>query len=225
MSSEMEFLDVLQLGVFLILAPSFDRRFYQKKTLPTLIQEIDFAVQCFHSILQIFALRFIIVLDGVPVAVSYVVHRMLAEFAAAAMVLAKGAYDSRLDGEDGKEDEEENDMEEDEDKWTFAMFSGSIERIIQESYSRTFPYYKRCLESSHNHFIWTGPNLQIVGRSDAFSLVIPLATAGELLDHPEQCIYLEDHHLPPPPTLVGKRHSRGDSMDLSEEQPNRKRKC
>ena len=69
-------------------------------------------------------------------AVSYIINWMLAEFAAAAVVFAKGAYDY-WDGGDGDEDDEEqeNSIEEDGDKCTFPMFSGSIEGIIQESYT------------------------------------------------------------------------------------------
>ena len=224
MSSEMEFLDILQLGVFLVLSSSFDSCFYWKKTPPTLIQEIDYAVHCFHSILQIFLVCYIIVLEGVPVVVSYVVHQMLAEFVAAAVVFAKGAYENWDGWDSDEEDEEENEAKEDEDKSTFQMFLGSIEGIIQESYPSIFPYYQRCWQSSHNHFIWTGPCLQIVNRSNNLSPVIPLAAKGELLDHPEHCIYVVDPDLPASPTLVGKHHGRGDSMDLTEEQP-KKRKC
>jgi hypothetical protein len=176
-------------------------------------------VRCFHSILQIFFLCFIILLDGVPVAVSYIVNRMLAEFAAAAVVFVKGAYEF-WDGGDG----DVEDVGEDKDKCMFSMFSGSIKGIIQESYPSVFPYYKRCWESAHNHFIWTGPCLQIVHRSNNLSPVVSLATAGELLDHPGHCIYTVDVDLPARPPLVGKHHGRWDSMDLTEEQP-KKRKC
>lgn len=42
----------------------------------------------FYSLMHIFSARFIILLEGELVALSYVVDRLLAEFAAAVVVLA-----------------------------------------------------------------------------------------------------------------------------------------
>jgi hypothetical protein len=44
-SSPTELFDILYLGVFIILSPAFDRRFYHTaKPLPTLIEEVAYAV-------------------------------------------------------------------------------------------------------------------------------------------------------------------------------------
>lgn len=95
MSSEEEFFDILYLGIFVILSPAFDSRFYLSIKPPTtLIDEIAYAVRHFHSLLHVFSLRFLIILDGEAVSHFYVVDRMLAEFAAAAVVFAKATQEA-----------------------------------------------------------------------------------------------------------------------------------
>src|ERR1700678_2915321 len=91
MSSVVEFFDIILLGIFIILSPAFDRRFYQNPS-PALVKEAENAVSHFHSILHIFSQRFIILLDGEPVSHSYIVHQMLAEFAAAAVVFSQAIH-------------------------------------------------------------------------------------------------------------------------------------
>ena len=148
---------------------------------------------------------------------SYIVDRMLAEFAAAAVVFAKAVYNPL--GEDKSNGKGEDEI-------SFSMFLERIEGILQGSYPHVFPYFSRCLNSGHKHFIWTGPQVQILPRSEDIVSVISLATMGELLDLPRHQIYTMDLVLTPPATiaLVGKRHDRGDSMDLVDEQQ-KKRKC
>jgi hypothetical protein len=210
MSSEVEFFDILYLGIFAILSPAFDKHFYSKKPPATLVEEAAYARRHFHSLLHIFSLRFIILLEGDAVAHSYIVDRMLAEFAAAATLLAKGASECEDDG----------------DAIAFPLIAGSIKDILQGSYPHIFPYYSRCLDSSHKHFTWIGPRVQIVPRSEDIASIIPLTTRGELLDLPGHSIYTADVDIAPPATMdpIGKRHDRGDEADPADQQ-SKKQRC
>lgn len=211
MSSEEGFFDILYLGIFVILSPAFDSRFYlDTKPPPSLVEEVAYAVCHFQSLLQVFSRRFFIFIDGKAVSHTYVVDRMLAEFAAAAVVLAKGGQEVIDDNEVG-------------DGISSSVFNEHIESILRASYPNLLHYYSRCLERSHKHFIWTGPHLQILPRSEEFTSIISLMICGELLDLPSYEIYIADLDTTPP-IAVGKRHVRGDSMDLTDNRP-KKRKC
>jgi hypothetical protein len=213
MSSEVEFFDVLYLGIFIILSPAFDRRFHHGLKPPhSLVKEVAFATAHFHSLLHFFSQRFVIVLEGEVVSHSYVVDRMLGEFAAASVVLAKGIHE--LDGAESDDDAHDS---------TCSETVEQIEGILQKIHPDVFPYYLRCLDRGHNDFLWTGPIVQILPRSDAFSSVIPIAASGELLDLPSHQIYTEDLDpdlpiLPDSGTHVGKRRNRGDSLNVEDEQ-------
>jgi hypothetical protein len=209
MSSEEGFLDIIYLGIFVILSPAFDPRFYlETKPPPALMEEIANAIRHFHSLLQVFSLRFFVILDGEAVSHSYVVDRMLAEFAAAAVVFSRDALD------DGDE----------VDDWiSFSMFKEYIEGILRASHSNICHYYTRCVDRHHKHFVWTGPHLQILPRSEEFISIISLTTRGELLDLPGNEIYIKDVE-PAPPIAVGKRHVRRDSMELVDEQPKKRKR-
>jgi hypothetical protein len=206
MSSEAEFFDILYLGVFAILSTAFDGRFYLGQTPSTsLFAEIAHAVGHFHALLHTFALRFIIVLGGAPVALSYVVDRLLAEFAAASVVFANAAEEAYGESCDDKS----------QSRVTPPMFRMQIEGILKESHPDVFFYYSRCLERRHSHFTWTGPDPQILPRSEDFLSIIPLATMGETLDHPAAPIYLVELDSPPTATtaaaaLSSKRPGLGD---------------
>ena len=93
MCLEVEFFDILYLGIFAILSPALDPHFYHglKQPPATLLAEIDCAVAHFHVLLLKFSWNYIIVLEGEPVVYTYVVNRMLAEFAAATVVFSKAA--------------------------------------------------------------------------------------------------------------------------------------
>lgn len=206
-------MDILYLGIFVILSPAFDSRFYLDSKPPTtLVEEVAHAVRHFHSLLLVFSLRFFIILDGVAVSHSYIVDRMLAEFAAAAVVLAKATQNGMDDDEIG-------------DRISSSKIVKNIEGILQGSYQNVTHYYSQCLERSHKHFVWTGPQIQIFPRSEEFVSIITLTTQGELLDLPGWEIYVVDLDSTPPtpPIAVGKRRVRGDSMELVVDQP-RKRK-
>lgn len=213
MSSEEGFFDILYLGIFVNLSPAFDPRFYlDEKPSPSVINEVVHAARQFQSILQVFSLRFFIILDGEAVSHVYVVERMLAEFAAAAVVFAKGIQESTGNKEgDGS---------------IFSMFPQQIEAIVQGSHPDAFPYYSRCLNRRHKHFMWTGPKVQILRRSEEIVSAIPLLTRGEHLDLPSHSIYSIDLDAEDPTAAdqVGKRHGRGDSSDFAEEHPKKRQR-
>ena len=205
----MELFDFLYLGVFIILSPAFDDRLYFSRQPPTsLLNEAACAISHFNSVIHIFHERFIVVLEGESISISYVVDRMLGEFAAASMVLAKGIYNSEGD----------HSNDEDENRISMTAFVKHIESILQKVYPEVFPYYVRCLDRGHKDFIWTGPNLQIFPRSDPTASVISFTTKGEILDLPSHQIYTEDVDsnftiLPDTIPPVGKRRGRADSLN------------
>jgi len=143
------------------------------------------------------------------VSAFYVVDRMLAEFAAAAVVFAKATHEGSDDGEVG-------------DGIRSSVFSEHIQGIVQASCPTILRYYSRCLERSQKHFTWTGPQVQIRRRSDELNYAISLAAPGELLELPGYAIYTDLD--PIPRVAVGKRHVRTDSMNLGEEQPQKRRR-
>jgi hypothetical protein len=207
------FFDILYLGIFTILSPAFDSRFYLDTKPPTaLVEEVAHAIRCFYSLLNIFTLRFFVILDGVAVSHSYVVDRMLAEFAAAAVVFAKAAQEGMDDAEIG-------------DEISCSKFIKNIEGILQASCPNATHYYSRCLERSHRHFVWTGPRVQILPRSEVFIPIISHTARGERKDLPGCEIYVVDLDPTPPtpPIAVGKRRVRGDSLDLVVDQPKKRK--
>jgi|ERR1700679_4213560 len=210
LSSEVGFFDVVYLGVFIMLSPAFDRRFYNGKPPSELVDEAACAKAHFLSILHIFNERYIILLGGDVVAHSYVVNRMLGEFAAAAVVFAKAIWEKR-----GKDY--------DDDEITASMFTEHVEDILQRSHSKIFPYYSHCLDRVHKHFQWTGPKVDILPRSEGSDVIVPIPTVGELRDLPSQQIYLD----PTPANSIprdAKSHDRGDGVDKDSDGPPRKRR-
>jgi hypothetical protein len=200
MSSVVEFFDILFLGIFIILSPAFDNRFYSKPPL-TLVKEAAYSVSHFHSLLHIFSKRFIILLDGEPIAHSYIFHRMLAEFAAASVVFSKAIHFAR----DGEDDNGIN----------YFRFVRQIEGILEGSYPSIFPYYSRCFDRGHKHFTWTGGVVEVLDRTEALDTLVSNTSKGELLDHPSHQVYITP--------VTGKRHERGESLDNSE-QPSKRRR-
>lgn len=180
MSSEEEFLDVIYLGVFVILSPAFDRRFYSRPP-PSLVDEVAYAIRQFHSLMHLFSLRFIVVLGGTPVAACYVLDRMLAEFAAAAVVFGKG-----VEGPFG-EGNERGVVE-----ITFARFLAKITGILEDCSPALVAFFLSRIEAQHKNFLWTGPKIQILRRTTDLTSIIQLTGKGELLDLTEFSIYVED---------------------------------
>jgi hypothetical protein len=217
LSSEVEYFDVLYLGIFIILSPAFDGRFHNgQKPSIHLVKEMTFAVENFYTLLKYFNEQFIVALGGEPVNHLYVFNRMLAEFAAASVVLAEA-----IDQLDGKEQRDNG-----QHRIVNSAFAGCIEGILQKSHPEVLPYYSRCLASGHKDFIWTGPNVGIISRSPAVTSALSLSRKGEFWDLPSHQIYTEDldpEDLDPNPpitpdtkTQVEKR--RGDSLSLDDEQ-------
>ena len=212
LSSEVEFFDVLYLGIFIILSPAFDGYLNEGVKSPSsLLKEASFAVSHFHSLLHVFSSRFIIVLEGEVVNHYYVLDRMLAEFAAASALLANGVYE--MDGV------ESDDGVEDSAKSPIVLH---IEALLHKYHPGILPYYSRCLARKHKDFLWTGPNVQILPRSDDISSTIPFFGKGEMQDLPSHQIYTED--LDPDPPIqpdtnieVGKRRVRADSLNLEDQ--------
>lgn len=206
----MGFLDVLYLGVFVILSPAFDRRFYNGINTSKLVEEVANAKGHFHSILRKFSGRFILFLEGEAVAYTYVLDRMVAEFAAASVNFSRG-IDVTGQGEDNI---------------SHSMFEGRIEDILQNSRPESFPYYSRCLLDCHKYFVWTGPQIKILARLEDNASAIPHACLGEALDLPHQQIYpiaidpATPPGLPPP---SGKRRERADSLHPEELRKKQKR--
>jgi len=143
------------------------------------------------------------------VAVSYVVDRMLAEFAAASVVFARAAEFSF----------------DEEGKVTFAKFLASIEGAREDSSPGVLPFFQHRAEAHHKDFLWSGPDVQILPRSKAVLSTIQVAAAGELLDLPVCPIYVvdldEDSSAFPSP--VGKRLHPPGSLDISDKQPKKRR--
>jgi hypothetical protein len=217
MSSEVGFFDVLYLGVFVILSSAFDRRFYNGfKTSSSLAAEIGHAMLRFRSLLHRFSLRFILLLDGEPVVHKYLVDRMVAEFAAASVVFSKAAD---LSGDGGCYNHGGVPTE---------MIQAHIEGILRRSHKKAFPYYSRCLDRSHKHFLWTGPKVHILPRSDDIASLIPLTCKGEKLDLPSpNQIYTIDvdaeSTAAPAGSQLGYRCIGGSSSNIANEET-RKRK-
>jgi hypothetical protein len=71
-----EFFDFLYLGIFILLSPAFDRRFYHTKNAPAnVVAEVTHAIQHFYNLFHIFSSRFAIDLEGEVVVLSYVINR------------------------------------------------------------------------------------------------------------------------------------------------------
>ena len=213
LSSEVDFFDVLYLGIFIVFSPAFDPRFYNGlNPSPTHLKEAAYAVRHFYSLLHVFSQRYAIVLEGEMVSHSYVVDRMMGEFAAASVVLAKGI-------------EEEIGIEElkAENRATSTAVRESIEEILLQYHPELIPYYSRSLNRGHKDFLWTGPGLLILPCSDDLASIFSLTTKGEFIDLPSYNIYTEDLDPIPPiarddVVAIGKRRVRGDSLNLRDEQ-------
>ena len=131
MSTPAGFFDILYLGVFITVSPVLDVRFYDmSKYSATLVAEVEHAVCHFQSLLHIFSQHFIIILEGEPIAPSYVVDCMVAEFAAAVAVLAQSIVASSDENSPG-------------------MPGGVYERlrsIVLMGYPTVFQYFVQCVD-------------------------------------------------------------------------------
>ena len=106
---------------------------------------------------------------------SYVVDQLLGESAGAAAVTFAMAISGSMD--DNK------------NPAVYSSFTEEIHTILQSFYPSIFPYFLECVDHHHKHFLWTGPDLQIIPHSEHFDSIMPLLTMGELLDLPGHPIY------------------------------------
>jgi hypothetical protein len=167
---------------------------------------VTYSIQKFQSLLHVFSSRFIIFLGGEAVSASYIQHRMLAEFAAAAVVFAKSAASPF-----GKGDNEG------EGGISFPRFQGMVEGVLLDSYPDILPFFSSRTDSGHNRFLWSGPNIEIIPRSRDVISILQLTRRGELLDVPGCTIYhtaVDDTSSAPRPP-AGKRHRSQDKMEDS----------
>lgn len=184
MSSPIGFFDVIYLAVFIILSPAFDFRFYQSPKPLALVEEVAYALQHFYSFLHRFSHQYIILLEGEAVAASYLLHRMLGEFSAASVVFSQAIFESQQEGDENSDDDDGDDNHNEH-----ANFVRRIEGVLGQSHPQVIPYYSHCLHRGHKDFIWSGPDVQILRRTEALTSIILLTTAGELLDLPGHKIY------------------------------------
>jgi hypothetical protein len=216
LSSQDGFLDFVYLGIFVILSPAFDRRFYSKPP-PALVDELEYAICSFFGLLRVFSLRFVIFLGGTAVAASYVVDRILAEFAAAAVVFGRDVEGSFGEGNDGGTL-----------GISFARFHKNIKGILEDSNPDLLPFFSGRVEVDHKHFLWTGPEIEILPRTPDLISVIRLTGGGELLDLPVCPIYcheVEDESPASEPRVPKRDRSDAvseDSEDMSDEQPKKR---
>jgi len=134
---------------------------------------------------------------------SYIMKRMLCEFAAAVAVFAKVIHDSQrgmamdVDSDDSDDDEEDKGG----NMISHPRLKVHLDGIIRESYPELMAYYQQCVATGHQHFVWTGPPVTIVPRSEALSSILPLLVLeGELVELPSCPIFNLDSTTPAPAT-------------------------
>ena len=125
---------------------------------------------------------------------------MLINFAATAVVVSEaiaefwgGDMDIDVDGLENKGMEA--------DVIPLSKMKVKLDHIISQSYPEVMDYYLHCVATGHQHFVWTGPTLTILPRSEGCNSILQLLTSeGKKLDHPMQPIFTRpDLTLPPPP--------------------------
>ena len=127
------------------------------------------------------------------------------------------------DGGDGGEDgnggnKDGNDT--DNDGITNGEIETQVVALLQGSHKKLFPYYRHSVDQHHKHFLWTGPELQIVPRmSDITATIIHTCTStGEALDLPSHPIYHIDADLSPTTNNkeapIGKCRGPGKGFDF-----------
>lgn len=184
----------------MVLSPAFDRRFYFNPS-QHLLDEAAYAIDQFQSLLHVFAMRYVIVLDGEAVAASYIWERILAEFAAASVVRAKSLEDP-FGGPDRHGDI----------GISFGKFSSKIRRILENFCPDVIPFFLTRVKDGHQEFFWTGERMEILPRSDDIMSVLQVITAGELMDLPKQRIYPVDVDKADSIVVSAKRVHFGDAM-------------
>jgi hypothetical protein len=119
------------LGIFIILSRALDPRFDDLTNPPrALDDEIASAESHFHSLLHFFSNHYFMMLEDVAMDSSYVVKRLLIEFAAAVLFFAKAIQDSET-GDSEMDDAEES---EDQDVIRYSKLKVQLDHIIRQSY-------------------------------------------------------------------------------------------
>jgi hypothetical protein len=161
--------------------------------------EITSAESHFLLVIHYFSNHHIAILDLVTVDCWYIVKQMLAEFAAATVVLSEaiaefrgGDMDVDIDGLENKGNEVDV---------VLSQVKVKVDDIISQSYPEVMDYYLYCVVTGHKHFVWTGPPLTILPRSEACNSILQLLTSeGKKLDHPMQPIFTMPDMTPPSPS-------------------------
>jgi hypothetical protein len=173
MSSPTEFFDVIYLGVFIILSPAFDWRFYQTSPPTNLRHEIGNAIGHFYKVIHVFSGKFTVLLDGEVIVPMYIVNRMLGEFAAAAVIFSQSIA---------------NTYNQQDESRLFSV-QDAIECILKDYHPEVMAYYSHCVEQRHESFIWTGPQVDILRSSSSLLAVLSESTSGTWFDLPRHSIY------------------------------------
>ena len=125
---------------------------------------------------------------------------MLAEFATAAVVFSEAIAEFWGGDMDMDVDGLKNEVTE-ADVIPLSKVKVKLDHIISQSYPEVMDYYLCCVVTSHKHFVWTGPPLTILPRSEGCNSILQLLSSeGEKLDHLMQPIFTKpDPTLPPSP--------------------------
>lgn len=192
--------DVIYLGIFIILSRALDPRFNDLTNIPSALDdEISSAESHFHSLLHFFEDHHLMILEDVIIHSSYVVKRLLIEFAAAVLFFAKAIKDSQT----GDSEMDDAEVGEDSDVIQYSKLKVQFNHIIRQSYPDLIPYYEHCVSTGHKDFWWSGPDVIIVPRTEGWTSILPfLLSDGELFDHPTFSIYNPAAPPTPPPATA-----------------------
>lgn len=161
--------------------------------------------------MSLFSLRYVVFLGGTAVAAQYLVDRILAEFAAAALVFASKVELPLGQGNDG-------DL-----GIPFLRFHRRVHNIVQQYSPDLSEFLSRRTTSQHKDFLWSGPEIRVLLRTEDLASFMKVFGDGELLDLPGCPIYLEA--IKPAATAsLGKRSLPMEDVDLVDEQ-SKKRRC
>ena len=125
---------------------------------------------------------------------------MLAEFATTAVVFSEAIVEFQGGDMDMDIDGLKNEGTE-ADVIPLSKVKVKLDHIISQSYSEVMDYYLCCVATGYKHFMWIGPPLTILPRSEGCDSILQLLTSeGKKLDHLMQPIFTKpDPTLPPSP--------------------------
>lgn len=195
-------MDIVYLGIFITLSSALDPRFHQPNEQPEAsYAEIICAEGRFTSLIHFFSNNYLTILDGVIIDPWYIVKRMLAEFAAAVAVFATVLEDHRRGDMDSMDVDGLTNQGEEGDEIAPSRVRAMVDDIIAQSYPEVVQYFRHCVGRHHKEFLWSGPPVMILPRSEASeSIVGLLISEGEKLDHPRCPIFMSGTPPPLPPS-------------------------